>query len=171
MAAPPSKYSVGLGLGANLGDAADNLRRAVNLLRAKGLEFVALSSLYATRPWGVLDQPDFLNACALARTDLAPLDLLELTQETERALGRTAGRRWGPRLIDIDILFYASLTSCEILNWRDSRLTLPHPEMTRRAFVLQPLAEIIPGMIVERETIYQLSLKLGADGVKKITAF
>lgn len=165
MAAPQRKYSVGLGLGANLGDAPANLRRAVDLLRAEGLDFVALSSLYATRPWGVLDQPDFVNACALARTDLAPPDLLELTQETERALGRTAGRRWGPRLIDIDILFY------EGLDWRDARLTLPHPEMARRAFVLQPLAEIVPEMIVGGETIHQLSQKCGSDEVKKITAF
>jgi 2-amino-4-hydroxy-6-hydroxymethyldihydropteridine diphosphokinase len=154
-----------LGFGANLGDPQANIRRAVDLLRAGGLDFVAVSSLYATKPWGVEDQPDFVNACALARTDLAPPALLALTQGAERTVGRKPERRWGPRLIDIDILFYQGL------DWRDENLILPHPEMTRRAFVLHPLAEIAPEMIVEGKTIYQLSQKFGSDEVTILTAF
>ncbi len=165
MAALERKYLVGLALGANLGDAPASLRRAVALLRGAGLDFVALSSLYATKPWGVLDQPDFVNACALARTDLAPPELLDLTQATERDMGRKPGKRWGPRLIDIDILFYRDLA------WQDERLTLPHPEMARRAFVIQPLAEIAPDMLVNGQPIYLLSQKFGSDNVKKLTAF
>jgi len=162
---PETSYLVALGFGANLGDAAGALRRAVALLRERGLDFVAISSLYATKPWGVEDQPDFVNACALARTSLAPRELLALTQGAERALGRTPGRRWGPRAIDIDILFY------EGLDWRDDFLVLPHPEMTRRAFVLHPLAEIAPDLIVEGVPIHQLSQKFGSDEVKKMTPF
>ncbi|MBB4197821.1 2-amino-4-hydroxy-6-hydroxymethyldihydropteridine diphosphokinase [Rhodoblastus sphagnicola] len=158
-------YLVALGFGANLGDAQANIRRAVEFLRKRGVDFVALSSLYATKPWGVEDQPDFVNACALARTDLAPRDLLALTQTAERALGRTPGLRWGPRMIDIDILFYQGL------DWRDDKLVLPHPEITRRAFVLHPLAEIAPDMIVFGAPIHQLSRKFGSDEVKILTPF
>jgi 2-amino-4-hydroxy-6-hydroxymethyldihydropteridine diphosphokinase len=157
-------YLAALGFGANLGDPAANIRRAVDLLRSDGLDFVAISSLYATKPWGVEDQPDFVNACALARTDLAPRALLALTQGVERALGRRPGLRWGPRLIDIDILFYEGRA------WRDEKLILPHPEMTRRAFVMHPLAEIAPDLIVDGETIYLLSLKFPSDDVRKLTA-
>jgi len=159
------KYLVALGFGANLGDAQANIRRAVALLRASGLEFVGISSLYATKPWGVEDQPDFVNACALARTGRAPRELLQLTQDTERALGRTPGLRWGPRLIDIDILFY------EGLDWHDEKLVLPHPELTRRAFVLQPLDEIAPDMRVKESTIHQLSKNHRSEDVKKLTPF
>ncbi len=133
MSAPePAKLErrIGLGLGANLGDPPANLRRALALLREGGLAFDALSSLYATKPWGVTDQPDFVNACALARTTLEPLDLLDLVKATERAMGRVETRRWGPRIIDIDLLFY------DDLSWRDERLTLPHPGVLERAFVL-----------------------------------
>jgi 2-amino-4-hydroxy-6-hydroxymethyldihydropteridine diphosphokinase len=162
--APEANWTVALGFGANLGDPPASIRGAIALLRAGGLEFTAVSSLYATKPWGVADQPDFVNACALARTSLAPLGLLALTQETERALGRTPGRRWGPRMIDIDILLY------EGLDWRDENLVLPHPEMTRRAFVLQPLAEIAPDMLVNGARVYQLSQKFAADDVRRLTS-
>jgi 2-amino-4-hydroxy-6-hydroxymethyldihydropteridine diphosphokinase len=165
LSAPEQKHLVALGFGANLGDAQGNIRRAVELLRARGLDFVAVSSLYATKPWGVEDQPDFVNACALARTELAPPDLLALTQGVERALGRTPGLRWGPRLIDIDILLFQGL------EWRVAALVLPHPEMTRRAFVLHPLAEIAPDMHVAETTVYQLAQKFRSPEVKRLTAF
>jgi 2-amino-4-hydroxy-6-hydroxymethyldihydropteridine diphosphokinase len=163
--APENNWLVALGFGANLGDPPASIRRAVEFLRARGVAFVAVSSFYATKPWGVEDQPDFVNACALARTSLAPRALLALTQATERALGRTPERRWGPRLIDIDILLY------EGLGWRDEVLVLPHPEMARRAFVLQPLAEIAPDMLVDGVAVYQLSQKFGSEGVKRMTSF
>jgi len=99
-----------------------------------------LSSLYRTPPWGDLDQPDFVNACLLARTDLAPPELLDLTQRVEQAIGRRKTRHWGPRAIDIDILFHGEGA------FSDARLVLPHPQIARRAFVLLPLAEIAPGL-------------------------
>ncbi|MCW2275774.1 2-amino-4-hydroxy-6-hydroxymethyldihydropteridine diphosphokinase [Rhodoblastus acidophilus] len=159
------EYLVALGFGANLGDSAGNIRRAVAFLGARGVVFEKISSLYSTKPWGVEDQPDFVNACAVARTDLAPRALLALTQEAERALGRTPGLRWGPRVIDIDILLY------EGIDFSDEKLVLPHPEMSRRAFVLHPLAEIAPDLRVKGSTIYQLCQKCRSEEVKRLTSF
>jgi 2-amino-4-hydroxy-6-hydroxymethyldihydropteridine diphosphokinase len=156
---------VALGLGANLGDPAANLRRAVELLAQAGLHFEALSSLYRTKPWGVTDQPDFVNACALARTTLAPLALLDLIQQTEKALGRRRTRRWGPRAIDIDLLFHGDA------HWRDERLILPHPGLLERAFVLLPLAEIAPDFIVGGVRLAEAAEKIDPTGVVRLTAF
>jgi 2-amino-4-hydroxy-6-hydroxymethyldihydropteridine diphosphokinase len=156
---------VGLGLGANLGDPAGNLRRAVASLSEAGLVFDALSSLYATPPWGVTDQPDFINACALARTSLPPLALLDLVKATEKALGREETRRWGPRVIDIDILFY------DDLRWRDDRLTLPHPGLLERAFVLVPLAEIAPDLVFGGVSLAAAGSGAKAQGIRKLSEF
>jgi 2-amino-4-hydroxy-6-hydroxymethyldihydropteridine diphosphokinase len=156
---------VGLGLGANLGDPVANLRRAVGALARAGVRFEALSSLYRTKPWGVTDQPDFVNACALARTDLEPLALLDLVQATEKALGRRRTRRWGPRAIDIDLLFYGEAT------WRDARLTLPHPGLMERAFVLLPLAEIAPELAIGGVRLAEAAKKIDSDGVLRMGAF
>ena len=156
---------VGLGLGANLGDPVANLRRAVDLLREGGLEFESFSSLYRTKPWGVADQPDFANACALALTSLAPLDLLDLAQATERKMGRRPTLRWGPRPIDIDILFYED--AC----WRDERLTLPHEGLLERAFVLLPLAEIVPDLVIGGLRLADAAEKIDHGGVARIGAF
>lgn len=160
-----SESRIGLGLGANLGDPAENLRRAVAALRAAGVAFDAFSSLYATPPWGVTDQPDFVNACALARTRLAPLDLLDLLKTTERALGREETRRWGPRIIDIDLLFYDDLIS------RDDRLVLPHPGVLERAFVLVPLAEIAPGLRIAGARLADAARGADASGIRRLTSF
>ncbi len=168
MSAPeisPGGSLVGLGLGANLGDPAENLRRAVAALGEAGIAFEALSSLYVTPPWGVTDQPDFVNACALARTSLAPLDLLDLLKATERALGREETRRWGPRIIDIDLLFHGELT------WRDDRLTLPHPGLLERVFVLVPLAEIAPDLRVGGARLAEAARRVDASGVRRLGPF
>ncbi len=168
MSAPESSRNesrIGLGLGANLGDPAENLRRAVAALRDAGVAFDALSSLYATAPWGVTDQPDFVNACALARTRLAPLDLLDLLKSVERALGREETRRWGPRIIDIDLLFY------DDLNWRDDRLVLPHPGLLERAFVLVPLAEIAPGLRIGGARLADAARGADASGIRRLASF
>jgi 2-amino-4-hydroxy-6-hydroxymethyldihydropteridine diphosphokinase len=168
LSAPESsakEIRVGLGLGANLGDPAENLRRAAVALRDAGLVFDALSSLYATPPWGVTDQPDFVNACALARTRLAPLDLLDLLKAVERALGREDTRRWGPRVIDIDLLFY------DELNWRDDRLVLPHPGVLERAFVLVPLAEIAPDLRVGGARLADAARRADAGGIRRLGPF
>ncbi len=156
---------VALGLGANLGDPVANLRRAVELLAQAGLRFEALSSLYRTKPWGVTDQPDFVNACALARTTLAPLALLDLAQATEKALGRRRTRRWGPRAIDIDLLLYGDA------QWRDERLILPHPGLMERAFVLLPLAEIAPEFVVGSVHLAEAASKIDPAGVVRLAAF
>lgn len=128
---------VALGFGANLGDAAGTIARAVREVEARGLgRRIALSSLWRTPPWGRLEQPDFLNACALYETRLQPRELLAALKRIELDLGRVDSGRWGPRAIDIDILFHgeASLDAPD--------LVIPHRELLRRAFVLAPLAEI-----------------------------
>jgi 2-amino-4-hydroxy-6-hydroxymethyldihydropteridine diphosphokinase len=124
-----------IGLGSNVGDARANVEAAIRAASALG-SVLARSSLYRTAPWGVHEQDDFINAVAALKTTLEPLDLLRALQATERDLGRVATYRWGPRVIDIDILTYDDLTL------DTAELVLPHPRLFERAFVLAPLAEI-----------------------------
>lgn len=127
-----------LGLGSNLGDRTGHLTGAVQALDAtEGIEIKAVSSLWETPPWGNEDQPHFLNACALVETSLTPMDLLEVCLAIERDHGRERRERWGPRTLDIDILLFGSL------QLMSETLTIPHPRMSSRAFVLSPLAEIV----------------------------
>jgi len=128
-----------LGLGTNLGDRAANLRRALRAL-TPDFRLEAVSAVYETAPVYVLDQPHFYNLAARAETALAPRDALHALKQLERQLGRTAGLRFGPRLIDLDLLFY------EALVLETPELTLPHPRLAERAFVLVPLAEIAPDL-------------------------
>jgi 2-amino-4-hydroxy-6-hydroxymethyldihydropteridine diphosphokinase len=160
-----SLRTVGLGLGGNLGDAASNVRRAVQMLREAGTTIDAVSSLYLSKAWGVTDQPDFINACALARTALEPLALLDLVQKTEKAIGRQPTYRWGPRTIDIDVLFY------ENLRCHDQRLILPHESIFARAFVLLPLAEIDADRVIEGRKIGEAAEKVERDGVIRMADF
>lgn len=128
-----------LALGGNVGDVRHTLAQAIALLcDGDAVRLRARSSDYRTPPWGVTDQPPFINAAIAVTTTLSPRQLLARALAVERALGRdrTAERRWGPRTIDIDLLAYDDLT----LNEPD--LTLPHPRLFERAFVLAPLAEI-----------------------------
>jgi len=133
-----------IGLGANLGDAEQNLRRALALLsEAPGLSRIRCSSLYDSAPWGRGGQPGFVNAVAEAHTSLAPRSILAVLQEIERAPGRSREEesgRWGPRTIDLDLLL------CGDAILREPGLVVPHPEMHRRRFVLAPLAEIAPDL-------------------------
>lgn len=131
-----------LGLGSNVGDRELNLRAAVKALAGVGVEISARASLYETAPQGeILDQADFLNTALRVCTNLAPLELLDLCKRTERELGReTGGRRHAPRVIDIDVL----LVGDEALS--HDRLTLPHPEIASRRFVLEPLLELEPDL-------------------------
>lgn len=133
--------SVGyLGLGSNVGDPAANLRRAIAALRAHSIEVDAVSSAYETEPVGeYLDQPDFLNAAVRIATALEPLELLDVCKAIEVELGRAfGGPRHGPRSIDIDLLLLGDV------ELEADRLTLPHPEVTARRFVLAPLLELDP---------------------------
>lgn len=138
------------------------------MLAARGhLRIGAVSSLYRTAPWGPVEQPDFVNACALATTDLAPRDLLTEVKGVEAALGRTTGMRWGPRAIDVDILFYAGDTV------DTPELVIPHQSLFERAFVLIPLAEIAPQLVIAGRRIAEAAAACDSTGVASIrdTAF
>ena len=135
-AVPSSAARVFLGLGSNLGDRAGMLAQARTLLDGPGLRIAAASSVYETPPWGVADQPRFLNQVLDGRTTLSPRRLLHRCQEVETRLGRVRPTRWGPRTIDVDILLYGDLE----INEPD--LVIPHPQLAHRAFVLVPLAEL-----------------------------
>jgi len=129
-----------LGLGSNEGDRLGTLRAARDALGRHGIEVLASSSVYETAPQGeVLDQPDFLNACLRVRTALGPEELLDAAKAVERELGRRPGGvRHGQRPIDVDVLLLGDL------EFRSERLTLPHPQVTSRRFVLEPLLELDP---------------------------
>jgi 2-amino-4-hydroxy-6-hydroxymethyldihydropteridine diphosphokinase len=131
-----------LGLGSNEGDRVASLRAARAALERKGVEVTASSSVYETAPQGeVTDQPDFLNACLRIRTRLEPEALLDACKQVERELGRASGGvRHGPRPIDVDVLLLGDREH------RSERLTLPHPEVTSRRFVLEPLLELDPDL-------------------------
>jgi len=133
-----------LGLGSNVGDRRANLQAAVDALPARGVDVLASSSVYETEPVGeVLDQPDFLNACIGIRTALEPEALLDTCKAVERELGRSSGGpRHGPRPIDVDLLLLGDQT------YRSERLSLPHEQVTSRRFVLEPLLELAPDLVV-----------------------
>ena len=141
-----------IALGSNLGDKEKNLRRALLLLTQQGVEIVRVSNFLSTEPYGVTDQPQFLNAVACVRTSLAPLALLDVLLATELAMGRVRLRHWGERNIDLDLLLYEDV----VLDTQ--RLRLPHPDMQNRDFVLLPIAEIAPELKhpTLQKTIYEL---------------
>lgn len=156
-----------LALGGNVGDSRAILDRAVRMLDdSKDITVTARSSDYLTPPWGMTDQPPFVNLCLVIETALTPHQLLERTQAVERALGRDrlAETRWGPRTCDIDILAYDDLT----LSDRD--LTLPHPLMFERAFVLVPLAEIAGGKVIAGKRIDDAARQIDGAGIQKLPA-
>jgi 2-amino-4-hydroxy-6-hydroxymethyldihydropteridine diphosphokinase len=129
-----------LGLGSNVGDRLASLRAARAALERRGVRAVEASSVYETEPQGdVTEQPDFLNACLRVQTELTAEELLDVCKEVERELGREqGGARHGPRPIDVDLLLVGEL------DLRTPRLTLPHPELRARRFVLEPLLELDP---------------------------
>jgi dihydropteroate synthase len=150
---------IALALGGNVGDKVLSLRRALRAIAGEpGLELTAVSRLYRTAPWGKTDQDWFVNACALGRTRLAPEALLERIKALEVELGRISTERWGPRVIDIDLIDYDGIS----LN--SEKLTLPHPELFNRAFVLVPLAEIAPDLVIAGVKVSDAAARLGAEG-------
>ena len=142
-----------------LGDKEDNLRQALKMLLVKGLQIRSVSSFFKTEPYGVTDQPEFINAVACVKTDLAPEKLLKLLLDTELEMGRVRLRHWGERNIDLDLLLYDDLI------YYSEKLVLPHPDMQNRLFVLQPLSEIAADKIhpVYKKSIQNL-LKSLTDG-------
>ena len=152
-----------LSLGSNLGEKEKNISRAKELLKKKGIEIIKESSIYLTAPWGKKDQPWFLNQVIEVATSLPPEELLDLIKGIEKELGREKGEKWGPRIIDLDILFYGE----KIINLPS--LTIPHPYLHERAFVLIPLTEIAPEFVhpVLKRKAKELKEKVAEEEVKK----
>jgi 2-amino-4-hydroxy-6-hydroxymethyldihydropteridine diphosphokinase len=154
-----------IALGGNVGDVRATFERAIAMLCGdQNVRLTARSSDYQTPPWGVTDQPPFINAVIEVATDLEPHALLSRTQDCERALGRERAKQqhWGPRTIDLDILLYDD----RVIN--DERLTLPHPRMLERAFVLVPFAEIAPDRLVEGIRVRDAMARIDAEGIEKL---
>jgi len=145
------KHTVFLALGSNLGDRLANLEAATHSLQP-ALHILARSPVYETAPWGYTDQPDFLNQVIKAKTTLPPEQLLTILKSIEATLGRTPTIRYGPRTIDLDILLYDELVM------ETPQLTIPHPRLAERAFVLYPLADLAPDLRhpVSGSTVRQL---------------
>lgn len=137
-----------LGLGSNVGKRIENLQVAINLLDLRAGRVLAVSSVYETAPMYVEQQAPFLNLVALLDTNRDPEALLETVKEVEREVGRVPRQRYGPREIDIDLLAAADGTRLQTPN-----LTLPHPQLTERRFVLEPLAELAPDLEIEGKTV------------------
>ena len=154
-----------IGLGGNVGDVRATVDNAVGRF-ADGTEvkLIARSSDYRTPPWGVTDQPPFINCVIAVETGLAPQTLLERAFDVERALGRdrTKEQRWGPRAIDIDLLTYDDLSLSE------PGLLLPHPRLFERAFVLVPLAEIVPDRFIAGRSVRAALSQLDAAGIERL---
>ncbi|MEA2876102.1 MAG: 2-amino-4-hydroxy-6-hydroxymethyldihydropteridine diphosphokinase [Hyphomicrobiales bacterium] len=154
-----------LGLGGNVGDVRATLDAAVaRFASGADVRLIARSSDYRTPPWGVTDQPPFINCAIAVETSLPPRALLDRAQSVERALGRDRAReeRWGPRTIDIDLLAYDDL----LLNEPD--LVLPHPRLFERAFVLVPLAEIAPARLIAGRRVRDALAQVDAAGIEKL---
>ena len=153
-----------LGLGTNLGDRVANLQATIVGL-ARAIPVTTVSSIYEAPPWGVTEQPDFLNLCLEAETVLQPEQLLAFFKSLELEIGREPGERWGPRLIDIDLLFYSD----QIV--KTEKLTIPHPRLAQRAFVLRPLADIAPDFVhpVLGHTVLELCQAVDDEGIRPFT--
>ncbi|WP_105994626.1 2-amino-4-hydroxy-6-hydroxymethyldihydropteridine diphosphokinase [Staphylococcus simulans] len=151
-----------LGLGSNVGDREAQLKAAIDLLdEQQDIEVIKVSSFYETAPVGYVDQPDFLNLCIKIETELSPHEVLERGLAIEQQLHRVRKERWGPRTLDIDILLYGD----EIIETKD--LSIPHPRMTERAFVLIPLQEIAPDKVEPRTQKKIKEITVPDETVKK----
>lgn len=149
-----------IGLGGNLGDPLRQMAAALRHLDAHPAIVVeSASPVYRTPPWGRLDQPDFLNACAALRTPLAPAALLRFCLDTEAALHRERRERWGPRTIDIDLIDHDGRRE------ETADLVLPHPRARERAFVLVPLADIAPDLAIDGQPVSHWLAGLDRGGI------
>ncbi len=153
-----------LGMGANVGDPKSAMAAALRMIDAHvQITVTIVSSLYRTPPWGKLDQPPFLNAVASVRTALEPRTLLDACLEAEQMLKRVRTERWGPRIIDVDVLWFGDRTVDE------PGLQIPHPRMQERAFVMVPLAEIDPDLILGGAAARDVASALDRTGIERIT--
>ena len=150
-----------IGLGGNLGDPLETMQKALQLIDADAqCRVEQVSSFWRTPPWGKLDQPDFINACAEVATRREPQDFLALCLGTEKTLKRVRHERWGPRTLDIDILLFGSRVI------EEAGLKVPHPRICERAFVLAPLAEIAGSIVLDGMTISARAQKIGKEGMQ-----
>jgi 2-amino-4-hydroxy-6-hydroxymethyldihydropteridine diphosphokinase len=155
----PNRNIAYLGLGTNVGDRERNLRDALRLINEReDTDVVSLSQVYETEPVGYLEQPAFLNMACRIETSLEPAELLKTTLDVERRLGRERLIRWGPRTIDIDMLLFNNVTM------DTTELTLPHPRLLERPFVLIPLRDVMPDM--EERLGVRLQYNNGDNGVR-----
>lgn len=152
-------------LGANLGDRAMTLRRAADLIMERIGPVVQRSDLYETAPWGITDQPSFLNQVVVLETQLEPEVVLQQTQAIEQELGRVRLEKWGARTIDIDILYYDQLIQLT------DQLTIPHPYLHQRRFTLVPLAQVAPDYVhpILKKTSVELLTECDDNG--EVTLF
>ncbi len=154
-----------LALGTNVGDRVANIGEAIRRLTADdSIRRVAESRLYRSAPWGVTDQDWFVNACLTMRTELPPHELLKRCQAVENEMGRVRLRHWGPRIIDVDILTYRDRKISE------PDLVVPHPLIAERAFVLVPLKDVAPNLMIGGKSIDDMLAKLDASDVVAIEA-
>ncbi|MGN6548567.1 MAG: 2-amino-4-hydroxy-6-hydroxymethyldihydropteridine diphosphokinase [Pararhizobium sp.] len=153
-----------LGLGGNIGDPPKTMAKALRFIDARSdTEVLQVSRLYRTPPWGKTDQAWFYNACALVETRLEPDALLAACLEIEQRLKRVREERWGPRTIDIDLLTHGDFESSEPV------LTVPHPRMTERGFVMVPLAEIAPDLVVEGHSVANWADVAETQGIEPVS--
>ncbi len=157
---PHGGMSAYVGFGANLGDPARTLRAAAAELGPRVGAIEAASGIYRTRPVGLENQPDFRNAVARVRTALSAERLLDVLLAVESEFGRVRDVRWGPRTLDLDLLWY------EGEERDDARLTLPHPRAHEREFVLRPLAELAPGLVLRGVSVADWLDRIGPQGVE-----
>jgi len=154
-----------LALGGNVGDSRAILDRAVQLLSdGHDIRLLARSADYRTPPWGVTEQPPFVNLCIAVETTLTPRQLLARAHDVERALGRDRAReqRWGPRTADIDLIAY------DDVSLDDGMLTLPHPRALERAFVIVPLAEIAPDLVIAGRRVADAAAQFAHEAIEKL---
>jgi 2-amino-4-hydroxy-6-hydroxymethyldihydropteridine diphosphokinase len=150
--AQPAAYDALIGIGSNVGDKAGNIARAVDLLCADGaVQLVAMSRLYRSAPWGILEQDWFVNGAAAVATDVTPHELLRRCLEVEEVMGRVRSVKWGPRLVDVDVLTYRG----ETIDTPD--LKVPHSFIEQRSFVLVPLLDIAANEIVRGRRVRDLA--------------
>ncbi|MCL7941285.1 2-amino-4-hydroxy-6-hydroxymethyldihydropteridine diphosphokinase [Halomonas sp. ATCH28] len=159
----PPRHSAWIGLGSNLDGPRGHVERALGELdRLPLTRRIAASRLYASVPVGPADQPDYINAVAHLETRLSPLALLDQLQALEQRHGRVRGRRWGPRTLDLDLLLFDEHRVTL------PRLTVPHPQMLQRAFVLVPLAELAPRLVLEGQPLARLAAELDTGGLQPV---
>ena len=152
-----------LGLGSNIGDRISNIKDAINRLdKSDGICMKKASSLYETEPVGYVDQPDFINCVVEIETELDPYQLLDVVQNIEKKMGRTRNLRWGPRIIDIDILLF------DDIKVKTDVLEIPHPRMMERSFVMVPLSEIASEIVLRKTGAAEYNRIVDGKTIRKL---